>query len=82
MAKPAYNSLDEFFTEIENYYGGYDAYRDRFLRHYTPQNRVVDLAAFDQLLENEHKVTREHAEWVTRRRGLGDIHNLLLRTGK
>jgi hypothetical protein len=78
----AYESLDEFFTDIENYYGGYGAYRDRFVCQYTPENRVIDLAAFDKLLANEHRVTRQHAEWVTRRRELGDIHNSLLRSGR
>ena len=81
MGKPAYESLDEFFTEIDNYHGGWDEYRQKFLS-YPPANRVIELTAYDKLLENEHKVTREHAEWVTRRRVLGDIHDLLKRAGR
>lgn len=32
MALSAYQDLDEYFTELENHWGGYDAYRARFLR--------------------------------------------------
>ena len=81
MGKPAFESLDEFFTEIENYHGGWNEYRQKFLS-YPPANRAIELTAYDKLLENEHKVTREHAEWVMKRRELGDLHELLKRANR
>jgi hypothetical protein len=81
MGKPAYETLDEFLTDITNYHGGWDAYKEKFFG-YAPNSRIIELSAYDQLLENEHKVTREHAEWITKGRELRDIHNLLLRAGK
>jgi hypothetical protein len=76
-----YDDLDQFFTELNNFHGGYDAYRDRFVRA-SAEARAAELIGFDKLIENEHKPTREHAEWVTKRRQLGDLHNLLLRGGR
>jgi hypothetical protein len=77
MSKPAYDSLDEFMIELE-YYGGWPAYRERFLRQ-TPDNRVIDLSAFDQLLQLESSPSRATAEYIQKRRELGDLHEMLSR---
>jgi hypothetical protein len=73
-----YASLDEFFTLIENHYGGWDEYRRRFAQC-SPDNRVTELVAFDELLERETAPSRTTAEYIQRRRNLGDIDNLLRR---
>jgi hypothetical protein len=78
--KPNYENLDDFSRELEHF-GGWDSYRYRFL-NCTPDNRAVELACFDKLLEGEHRVTREHAEFLTKRREIGDLHNMLLRVGR
>jgi hypothetical protein len=81
MGKPTFESLSEFFTEIDTYHGGWDAYREKFLR-YPEENRIIELTAYDKLLDNESRPTRETAEFITKRRILGDIHNLLKRAGR
>jgi hypothetical protein len=78
MGKPAYESLGEFFQEIETYHGGWDGYRQKFLT-YPPNNRVIELSAFDQLLGAEHRPTRQTAEYITKRRELGDLDAMLRR---
>ena len=81
MGIPAYWSLDEFMTEIDNYYGGWNAYREKFLS-YPPNNRVIELSAYDKLLEAEHRPTRQTAEYITKRRELGDLDSMLRRVGR
>jgi hypothetical protein len=81
MGMPAYSSLDEFMTELDNYHGGWEQYRDKFLR-YEPNNRVIELTAFDKLLEQERQPTRQTAEYITKRRELGTIHDLLKPAGR
>ena len=81
MSKPLYESLDSFFTELENHYGGWPAFRNYFL-HCPPQARITDLSAYDQLLEGEIRPSREHAEYIAKRRELGDLHDMMLRAGR
>ena len=78
MGKPAYDSLDEFMTEIDTYHNGWEGYKAKFFQ-YPPDNRVIELTAFDALLEQEYAPTRQTAEYIQKRRELGDIHSLLLR---
>jgi hypothetical protein len=79
--KPAYESLTEFMTDLENYQGGWQSYRSRFF-DCSPEQRIIEMSAFDRLLQDEHKVTREHAEFVTRRRELSALDSLLRRAGR
>jgi hypothetical protein len=75
---PAFENLDEYFSNLDNYHGGWDAYRQNFLKE-SPQVRVGELAAFDKLLAEEYRPTRQTAEYITKRRELGDLHDLLTR---
>jgi hypothetical protein len=59
-----YSDLNEFFSELENYHGGFDGYRDRFVRA-SAEARAAELVGYDKLIEGEHKPTREHAEFLT-----------------
>jgi hypothetical protein len=46
MSHPAYDSLDDFLTSLENYHGGYSAYRDLFARS-SAEARNAELIGFD-----------------------------------
>jgi hypothetical protein len=81
MSKPAYDSLDDFFHDIDTYRGGWDQYCAAFLRS-PVETRVVELSAFDQLLEGQTSVSRQTAERIQMRRQIGDIHQTLLRAGR
>jgi hypothetical protein len=81
MGKPAYDSLADFMTDLDNHHGGWDAYKEKFFG-YAPESRVIELTAFDKLLQDEHKITREHAEWITKRRELTALDSLLRRAGR
>ena len=84
MAK--YASLSEFFSGLERYSSesGADpwaAYKERFL-NLPSAGRAHELACFDELLEEEHRVTKEHAEYITKRRELSSLDSLLRRGGR
>jgi hypothetical protein len=81
MSKPAFENLAEFFQEIDNYHGGWDAYKEKFFS-YPKDNRIIELSAYDKLLEQELAPTRQTAEYISKRRILGDIDNLLRRAGR
>ena len=85
MTKSVYGSLDEFMTGLKNYGSDTDdpwrEYTTRFLK-LDRAGRANELACYDDLLENEHRPTRELGEWITKRRELGDIDALLKRTGR
>jgi hypothetical protein len=81
MGKPAFENLGEFFQEIDTYRGGWDEYRQKFLS-YPPDNRIIELTAYDRLLDQEYRPNRQTAEYIARRRELGDLHDLLKRAGR
>jgi hypothetical protein len=81
--KPNYEDLGEFFAELE-YHGGWDGpggYLDRFSAH-PPEGRAVEMSCYDKLMEAQHRPTRETAEYITKRRQLGDLDDLLRRAGR
>jgi hypothetical protein len=71
----------DFFHDIETYKGGWDWYREKFLRHSEDQ-RIIELTAYDKLLEGETAPSRQTAEYIQKRRELGDLHELLKRGGR
>jgi hypothetical protein len=81
MGQPIYESLDEFFTELDNFHGGWPKYQQKF-ETYSADARIIELKAFDRLFENEHRPSRELGEYLARRRWMGDVHELCLRAGR
>jgi hypothetical protein len=81
----AYHSLGEFFSRMETYGSETDdpwsEYKTRFVK-LDRAGRANELSCYDDLLENEHRPTRELGEWITKRRELGHLDNLLRRAKK
>ncbi|MGA8699099.1 MAG: hypothetical protein WB689_35770 [Xanthobacteraceae bacterium] len=79
-------TMEEFRDRIVRYHGGdfdtaFQNLKNDFVKA-SPTTRIGWLQGWDNALAMETKVTKEHAEFITKRRELEDLHRLLERGGR
>jgi ribosome modulation factor len=47
-----------------------------------PEQRIQWLYGWDRALAQENRPTRDHAEWLSKRRELGDLHEAMKKVGR
>ena len=79
-------SMEEYRDRVVRYHNAdfEDAFRNLkndFVKA-APHQRIGWLQGWDNALSQEYRPSRDHAEWLAKRRELGDLHEVLKRAGR
>jgi hypothetical protein len=79
-------SMEEFAARVvryryDNFDEAFEGIKADFLSA-SPAQRKQWLEGWDASMSQETRVTKDHAEWITKKRELDDLHALLTRAGR
>jgi hypothetical protein len=76
--------IKDIFDGLQKYMDDdvFDRFRDAEFFRYSPDQRIAVLMGWDRLMDQETKLTRDHAELIAKRRELVAMHQLLERGGR
>jgi len=79
-------TMEQFQDRITRYYNrdfedAFGAIKDDFLKA-SPDQRRQWLHGWDRTLAMETRPTKQHAEWISKKRELDQLHSLLQRAGR
>jgi ribosome modulation factor len=79
-------SMQEFRDRIQRYHNAdfdeaFAKLKNDMIKA-SPETRIQWLQSWDSAMAEETRITKDHAEWITKRREMGDLHDLLKRNGR
>jgi hypothetical protein len=79
-------TMEEYRDRITRYYNSdfeqaFVGVKNNFLNA-SPEQRIQWMRGWDKALSQESRITKDHAEWISKRRELDDLHNLLKKAGR
>jgi ribosome modulation factor len=79
-------TMEEYRDRITRYYNSdfdeaFAGVKNDFVKA-SPEQRIQWLVGWDNAMSQETRITREHAEWISKKRELDQLHALLTRAGR